>query len=169
MQLSENTRRFLHILEKIPMFQRLSPAQAVEILKICKPQSFSQNEVVCEYGSKSTEMHILLSGELVVTAKDGTALSSLKPITTVGEMGVITAQPRSATVIAGQPSSVFLVSKLKFEVLIKKYPDVGFVIYRNIIQLLSERLDTTNQQLVTCQQNLSEIRAKGGVLSTESP
>ena len=93
-KLSENTRRFVHILDKIPLFQRLTPAQAVENLKICKPQSFSQKEVLCEFGSKSTEMHILLLGKLVVTAQDGTALTSLTPITTVGEMGVIKAQPR---------------------------------------------------------------------------
>lgn len=93
-KLSKNTRRFVRILDKIPLFQRLIPAQAVEILKICKPQSFSQKKVLCKFGSKSTEMHILLSGKLVVTTQDGTALTSLTPITTVGEMGVIKAQPR---------------------------------------------------------------------------
>jgi len=59
----------------------------------------------------------------------------------------------------------YLVSKLKFKILIKKFPDIGFVIYRNIIQILSERLGTTNKQLVTSQKNLSEIREKGDVLS----
>ena len=73
--------------------------------------------------------------------------------------------PGAATVIASKSSSVFLVSKLKFEVLIKKFPNIGFVIYRNIIQILSERLGTTNKQLVTSQKNLSEIREKGDVLS----
>ncbi len=134
-------------------------------MKVCRPRAFSDREIVCRYGTKSTEMYILLSGKLIITGPDGTALTTLSPITTVGEMGVITGQPRSATVIAGQQTSVFELSKIKLEVILKKYPDIGFVIYRNIIQVLSHRLDSTNKQLVTCQQELSEIRSQGGVLS----
>ena len=68
MEINENTKRFIGILAKIPMFQRLQPVQALEILKICKPRSFDDRESVVEHGSKSTEMYILLSGKLVVVA-----------------------------------------------------------------------------------------------------
>ena len=166
MRITEQTRRFIQILGKIPMFQRLAPGQAMEILKICTPSAFAEKQMVCKYGTKSTEMYILLSGKLVITAPDGTPLAYLSPITTVGEMGVITNQPRSATVIAAERTSVFLLSKIKLEVLIKRYPDVGFVIYRNIIQTLSERLNGTNKQLAVCQRELAGIRESGGVLST---
>ena len=96
-------------------------------------------------------MYILLSGKLVVTAPDGTALTTLSPITSVGEMGIITNQHRSANVIASGKTSVFKISKIKFEVLLKKFPDIGFVIFRNIILTLSSRLNNTNQQLVESQ------------------
>ena len=65
MEITENTKRFIGILAKIPMFQRLQPVQALEILKICKPTSFDDRETLVEHGSKSTEMYILLSGTLV--------------------------------------------------------------------------------------------------------
>ena len=159
MEISESTQRFVGILQKIPMFQRLSPAQALEILKICRPSSFSDREIVCEFGSKSTEMYILLSGKLVVNAADGTPLTHLTPITTVGEMGVMTGEPRSATVIADMQASGFVISKIKFEVLIKKYPDIGFAIYRNTIQTLSGRLNETNKQLISCQHDLAQLRS----------
>ena len=141
------------------MFQSLTPVQALQILKVCRPRSFSDREIVCEYETKSTEMYILLSGRLIVTGPDGTALATLSPITTVGEMGVITGLPRSATVIAGHQTSVFELSKIKLEVFLKIFPDIGFVIYRKIIQVLSLRLDSTNKELVTCPQELSEIRS----------
>jgi CRP-like cAMP-binding protein len=143
------------------MFQRLLPRQSLEILKICRPRSFSDREVVFEYGHKSAEMHILLSGTLAVNASDGTRIAELSPITSVGEMGVITGEPRTATVVAFKRASVFELSKIKLEVLLKKYPDIGFVIYRNIIGLLSERLDNTNKDLISCQQELAEIKSTG--------
>jgi CRP-like cAMP-binding protein len=74
-------------------------------------------------------------------------------------MGVITGQPRTANVIADGQVSVFEISKIKFEVLIKKYPDIGFSIYRNVIHTLSGRLDTTNKQLVTSQHELEQVRS----------
>lgn len=159
MKITDTTRRFLQILEKIPMFQRLTPSQSLEILKICTPKSYRQMEVLCEFGSKSTEMYILLSGKLAITAPDGTPYTYLSPIEPVGEMGVITGQPRSAKVIASEPSSVFEISKIKFEVLMRKYPDVGFVIFRNIIQTLSGRLGSTNEQLALCQRQLADLRS----------
>ena len=159
MEINENTKRFIGILAKIPMFQRLQPVQALEILKICKPTSFDDHETLVEHGSKSTEMYILLSGQLVVTAPDGTALTKLSPITSVGEMGIITNQPRTANVIAAGKTSVFEISKIKFEVLLKKFPDIGFVIFRNIILTLSSRLDNTNQQLVESQKEAEMLRS----------
>ncbi|HAA74981.1 TPA: hypothetical protein DCE37_07685 [Candidatus Latescibacteria bacterium] len=92
MEITENTKRFIGILAKIPMFQRLRPVQAIEILTICKPTSFDDRETHVEHGSKSTNMYILLSGNLVVTAPDWTALTTLSPITSVAEMGIITNQ-----------------------------------------------------------------------------
>ena len=54
---------------------------------------------------------------------------------------------------------MFEISKIKFEVLLKKFPDVGFVIFRNIIQTLSSRLDNTNQQLVQSQKETELLRS----------
>ena len=158
MEITENNKLFISILAKIPMFQRLQPVQALEILKICKPTSFDDRETLVAHGSKSTEMYILLSGKLVVTAPDGTALTTLIPITSVGEMGIITNQPRTANVIVSGKASVFEISKIKLEVLLKKFPDIGFVVFRNIILTLSDRLDNTNQQLVESQHEAELLR-----------
>ena len=63
LKLDENTKRFIGILGKIPMFQRLLPVQSFEI---CRPRTFDNLEVLIKHGSKSTEMYILLSGQLTV-------------------------------------------------------------------------------------------------------
>jgi CRP-like cAMP-binding protein len=92
-------------------------------------------------------------------APEGTALPTISPITSVRVMGIITNQPRTANVIASVKTSVFEISKIKFEVLLKKFPDIGFVIFRNIILTLSNRLDNTNQQLVESQHEAETLRS----------
>lgn len=164
MDLNNNTRRFIQIIGKIPMFQGLKPYQALEILKVCKPRSFGSREVLCKHGTRSTEMFVLLTGKLVITATDGTPLTTLSPITIVGEMGLITGAPRSANVIAEQQVSVFEITKLKFDVLMKKSPDIGFSIYRNIIHILSERLENNNKQLAESQRALASMKEKVAAL-----
>ena len=169
MQLTDNTRRFIQIIDKIPMFQRLKPNQALEILRLCKPCTFSNREIVCEHGTHSAKMYILLSGKLVVTAPDGTPLTKLSPVTIVGEMGLITGQPRSATVIAEGPSSVFEISKLKLDILFKKYPEIGSVIYRNIIYILSQRLGENNKLLAASQRELANVCSQAAMEPSLEP
>lgn len=164
MNFNNNTRRFIQIIDKIPMFEGLKPVQALEILKVCKPRGFSHHEILCKHGTRSTEMFVLLTGELLVTAIDGTPLTKLTPITIVGEMGLITGAPRSANVIAEKQASVFEISKIKFDVLMKKSPDIGFRIFRNIIGILSERLENNNKQLASSQKALADMKEKMAAL-----
>lgn len=161
LKLDENTKRFIGILGKIPMFQRLLPVQSLEILKICRPRTFDNLEVLIEHGSKSTEMYILLSGQLTVRGPAGTTIATLTPLTSVGEMGIITGQPRTATVVSVGKSNIFEISKIKFEVMLKKFPDIGFVIFRNIILTLPNRLDTTNQQLTEKTREVDRLNIEG--------
>jgi CRP/FNR family transcriptional regulator, cyclic AMP receptor protein len=164
MNFNNNTRRFIQIIDKIPMFEGLKPVQALEILKVCRPKMFSDREIVCQHGSRSSEMYILLSGKLRVTATDGTPLTELSPITIVGEMGLVTGSPRSANVVAIQQTSVFEISKIKFDVLMKKSPDIGFRIYRNIILILSQRLENNNSQLASSNRALAKMKDKVAAL-----
>lgn len=158
LKLDENTKRFIGILGKIPMFQRLLPVQSLEI---CRPRTFDNLEVLIKHGSKSTEMYILLSGQLTVRGPAGTTIATLTPLTSVGEMGIITGQPRTATVVSVGKSNAFEISKIKFEVMLKKFPDIGFVIFRNIILTLPNRLDTTNQQLTEKNREVDRLNIEG--------
>ena len=51
------------------------------------------------------------------------------------------------------------ISKIKFEVLLKKISNIIFVIFQNFILTLSNRLDNTNQQLVESQHEVETLRS----------
>lgn len=137
----------VQVLRKIPLFKGLSPAQIKKILGLCFHKLYNPNEVVCRSKAPSDELFILLSGELGVVIAEGVKVATIAPVTTVGEMGIITAQPRSATVEAIKPSNVFVLHKQQFDVALRDDVDLQVQIYRNIIEILSAKLDNDNVRL----------------------
>ena len=73
-------------------------------------------------------------------------------------MGVITETPRSATAIAADESRLLLIEKFDFDVLLGKNPRLGYVIMRNVVKNLSERLRQANALLAEKQAAKGRIR-----------
>ena len=94
-----NTGKLLvQVLRKILIFKGLSPSQVKKILGLCAHKLYKVRYELCRNNTPSDEMYILLSGELAVVTGEGIRVATILPVTTVGEMGVITGEPRSATV-----------------------------------------------------------------------
>lgn len=161
--MQEAAQKFVRIIAKIPMFQGLTPGQVLEILKMVEARAFSPKQVVCEAGSKSSEMHILLAGQLVVRSRDGMPLATIDPIVTVGEMGIITGHSRSATVIAVKQSNTLMLQKMKFDLLLRKSPEAGLTIFRNLIGTLTDRISENNKQVASYQRQLEALKLQFGV------
>jgi CheY-like chemotaxis protein len=143
----ETSKLLLQVLHKIPIFQGLSPSQVKKILSLCQHCSHKPGALVCRSNTSSDEMYILLSGELVVSTAEGVRVATILPVTTVGEMGVITGQPRSATVEVSKQSNMFTIKRAKFDSLLRDDRDMRGVVYRNIIDVLSGKLTNDNVRL----------------------
>ena len=152
------------ILKKIPIFAGLSPSQVQKVLSLFARQAFKSGHVLCESGSTSEEMFVLLSGELGVLTEEGIQIASLTPVTTVGEIGIVIKQPRSATVTATKDSNILSIRKSHFDNLIREDKDIRITIYRNIIEILSDKLVNDNVRmrdyLVEKARYVSELKQK---------
>lgn len=144
---SESSKLLVQVLRKIPIFKGLSPSQSKKILGLCAHKSFKPGAQVCRSNSRSDEMYILLSGELIVVTQDGIRVATILPVTTVGEMGIITGQPRSATVEVSKPSNIFVVKKRSFDNMMRDDSDMRATVYKNIIDVLSDKLNNDNVRL----------------------
>jgi CRP-like cAMP-binding protein len=162
----EAAQKFVKIIAKIPMFQGLTPGQVLEVLRAVESRTFSPKQVVCEVGSKSSEMYILLAGQLVVRSRDGMPLATIDPIVTVGEMGLITGHPRSATVTAVKTSNTLVLPKMKFDLLLRRSPEAGLTIFRNLIGTLTDRISENNKQVASYQRQLEALKQQFGVADT---
>ena len=156
-----NTGKLLvQVLRKIPIFKGLSPSQVKKILGLCAHKSYKVGYELCRNNTPSDEIYILLSGELVVVTGEGIRVATILPVTTVGEMGVITGEPRSATVEVSKPSNIFVVKKRIFDELLRNDSTVRATVYKNIIDVLCDKLNNDNARMSDYQleKKRSEVR-----------
>ena len=139
-----DTNRTSGIVRRIPIFQGFTPEQIGCMLEVCEERSFEEGQSLFLEGDPSAEMHILLSGYLNVTTSTGAEIASIGEMGLVGEMGVLTGQPRSANVVARRPSTTLSISRDSLFRLIETDRDMGFKIYRNVTTILCDRLRDNN-------------------------
>lgn len=140
-------KMLIQSLMKLPIFSGLSSAQTQQIVSLCKLQIFKPGDVMCKLGSSSEDMHILIAGELGVMSQDDICLATLHPVTTVGEMGLITHQRRSAQVEALQASKALAVPRAPFEKLLDSDIELKLHIHQNIVRILSGKIVNDNVRL----------------------
>ena len=150
-------RRLLEIISKIPLFQDLTLYQAEKILGLCRSKRYEADEVLCEHGTPSTEMFILLAGELGVF-RDNALIATVKPISPVGEMGILTGASRTATVAAKASSSLLVIRRIELDSMMKRDPDIAMVVFKNFSQTLSQRLDDSNGMLEKHRHQTQELK-----------
>jgi CRP-like cAMP-binding protein len=150
-------KRLLGIINKVPLFQDLTLYQAEKILLLCRPRKYEVDETLCEQGTQSNEMFILLSGELGVL-RDDSLIASIKPVVPVGEMGILTGDPRTATVVAKEESSLLVIRRAELESMMRNDIDIAMVILKSFSQALTARLANTNESLEKHRHEIQELK-----------
>ena len=144
--------RLVPVLKKIPLFDGLSPSKIRLILSLSTFSKFETGESVCEVDTPSDGMYILLSGELEVLSETGGRLAVITPVTTVGEMGVVTRQNRSATVQATRDSTALAIGRQSFESMLRGDKEMGAAFYRNLVEVMSHKLIQDNAKVSQIQE-----------------
>ena len=109
--------------------------------------AFEEGHVLCKDGDKSTSMFILLAGELAVKVGDE-EIARVPPVDIVGEMGVVTNEPRCATIVVTQEATVMVIGKMQFDVLLKNDLDMAAKVYKNMLGSISRKLRENNARLL---------------------
>ena len=132
------------IVRRIPIFKGLDDHQFESMLAACHECTFDEGTVVFTEGDPSTDMYIIMSGSFQVRSLTGAEIAVIGDTGIVGEMGVLTERPRSATVVAYRPTRALRIGHDALHQLIEKDSDMGLVVYRNITHILSDRLRDNN-------------------------
>ena len=159
----------LQLTQKVPLFFGLKPREIKLFMEICKTTTCPVDEVICEYGTASRRFFILVEGGLTIIGRDGTTLAEVRPVATIGEMGFVNHKLRTATVKTSEPSRLLRVEHHDFESLLSRHVELHIKVYRNLIRVVSDRLNDANDMLTRYKKLYESGRPQGTQPVEESP
>lgn len=128
-------------------FRSLKPDALVELGRDAAVKVYPQGERLCEAGDPSDSILLLINGTADVVVLRGDTQQVVGTVNvgeTIGEMGVLTRQKRSASVVAASEYCRALVIQAdKFDAILRQDPEVA----RNLLVVLSMRLQTMTSKV----------------------
>lgn len=141
LQRSENDA-VVDMLEKSTLWSGLDKQDFKAIVKISKQQKFLSGDTIVKKGEEGAGFYLVLDGAVEIRS-DGNTLSKLGPGQFFGEMSVVDTQPRSADVVAVEPSRVLFLSAWAFKSLVSERPRIAV----KMLQEFVRRLRNTDRAL----------------------
>jgi PPM family protein phosphatase len=142
------------LLAKMPLFARLNEREMLRIMQVAEVVSYEPGEIVVQEGDRGDELFIVLAGEVRVSRGE-TVLNDFGPGEHFGEMALIRAVPRSATVAASAPSELIVLHRSDFFELLRKEPELAVKLLWQFLGVLADRLDQTSRDLSTAREELN--------------
>ena len=96
------------MLASADLFVGLTEEQTLELASRGEEVTYHQNEVIMSSGKSGDKLYIILSGQLKVEHEDGHELVLLGAGQGLGEMALLDAGPRSATIRCTTPEATLL-------------------------------------------------------------
>jgi twitching motility protein PilT len=120
--------RVLTALKNCPLFRALKPEQIPQLAKAGELVRFETGDTVIQQGQPSDSFFVIMEGDAAVTVdRNGEAvgLGSVPTPVSVGEVGLLLGEPRTATVIARSEVLALKYTARAFEAMFKKIPEFG--------------------------------------------
>jgi sulfate permease, SulP family len=124
---------------------------AAELIHRCQRLEVDAGEIIVSAGDVADSMHFILDGRvgIMIPAGDGrsTRVRSLGRYTTIGEMGLVSQAPRSATIQAEVASILYVLSTHQFEAIKSENPALGQKLLTYFVAVMAERLTFANRTI----------------------
>jgi CRP/FNR family cyclic AMP-dependent transcriptional regulator len=130
------------MLGKTWLWSGLGKKDLQSIVKASKEQRYESGNTIVKKGEIGIGLYLVLDGSVEIRS-DGTVITKLGPGQFFGEISLLDNQPRSADVIAVEPSRCLVVSDWGFKGLISDNPRIAL----KMLQELARRLRATDQML----------------------
>lgn len=129
------------ILRQIPLFADLSPADLEGVARIGEEQGYVDGETIAREGELGEEMHVVTEGVIRVV-KDlggsGREIARRGAGDVVGEMSIITRNPRIASLVADGVVRTIRIGHGPFESMLRERPELAIGVMRVLADRLAE-------------------------------
>ena len=122
-------REFLRTWElvaKVPFFHDIGASLIAEVARLLRPRDFPANAVIMRRGEPGDCMYFIVEGEVEIRLATGPLY--LNEGDFVGEVALLTGDPRNATVVATRPCVTLALDIVDFHELLARQPELARVI-----------------------------------------
>lgn len=136
------------MLDNIPLFAGLQTDELARLSSQAVTHSYPKNTIVINEGDVSNSLHVIIEGRVKIfrANEEGReiVLNLQGPGEYFGEIALLDAEPRSASVITLERCRIAILSKADFESFLLANPPVMMTILRNAIARLRALTDTVS-------------------------
>ena len=129
---------------RIPLFGGLDPEEIAAVFASGSTREITEGGVIFEQGSDGADLFVILAGSVTIQV-GGKEVEVLPTGSMFGEMALVSGERRSATAIAAETSTLFVLNEATFQRLLTKEAAVRLLL--NILGTMSDRIRKLNQRL----------------------
>ncbi len=130
----------------VPLFARLGRGQRARLARFATTRRYRAGSIIVRQGDTSMALYVVLSGRVAIEQEsDHGAPVRVHEVGSrgfFGEMGLIDDMPRSATVVALEPTECALLAKWDFRNELRHDPDIALA----LLPILTQRLRQATAQ-----------------------
>lgn len=134
-------------LKNVPLFSTLHNRQIEVLCKVGTIKEYQRGAVIVNQGAIGDTFYVIVSGSVKVTIinEDGREiiLAVLSEGDFFGELALMDNEPRSATIVAMDDASLFLLTRNQFRQLVIAHP----IVLKNIHKKIYKRLRNANEKI----------------------
>jgi CRP-like cAMP-binding protein len=125
----------IDLIRKVPLFSKLSKSGLQEVASIADEMDFPEGKDLIREGERGREFFVILEGSADVS-QGGKRIRQLAEGDFLGEIALVTKQPRTATVTTTSAVRALVITDRDFARLLRDSPEIG----QGVLEALGERL-----------------------------
>lgn len=133
--------RMAQAIQEVPLFQGMTADQAARLAGACTVRDLRDGECLFAEHEPADRLYLLLQGQVTITSGSPAAtVGTVRRGETCGEVSLLSARLHSATAAADGPVEAAELLWRDLADLIRRRPDIGVIIYRNLAIGLGDKL-----------------------------
>ena len=150
-----HVERIVEQLGQVDLFSEVNEAERTQLASSCREHTFGAGERIVKQGDAGRSMYVVLEGQVTVTLEpSGQQVATISAGGFMGEMSMLTGDPRTSTVSALGDVTLLEIDADKFRALAMRCP--------GLIERVSAIVSARRVGLAEAHAAADEVRASGG-------
>ncbi len=138
--------RVRETVDSVAIFKGFSQEQIDRLAAVCSLRKFPSGSRIFEVDSPSDEMYLIIEGEVTIQSGQGDSqVGTVKRGECLGETSLLIGEPHTVHATANGDIEAAVLSREDLVGLVRRRPDIGVLIYRNLAIGLGQKLRRTSK------------------------